>query len=147
MDLHQLPALNAVLNTLAAVWLLIGRGLIRRGRVGAHRIAMSGALVTSAIFLISYLIYHARTGSTPFRSGGWIRPVYFTILVSHTILAAVILPLILVTLTRALRKRFPAHRRLARLTWPLWMYVSVTGVAIYLLLYRLDPYLLARSGS
>jgi len=147
MELHQLPALNAVLNGLAGTWLLIGRALIRRGRVTAHRTAMTAALVTSVAFLTSYLIYHAQTGSTPFRSGGWIRPVYFTILISHTILAVVIVPLVLVTLVRALRKRFPQHRRLARVTWPLWMYVSVTGVVIYLLLYHLDPYLLARSPS
>ena len=105
---------------------------------------MTGALVTSVLFLTSYLIYHARAGSTPFQSEGWIRPVYFTILLTHTVLAVVIVPMVLITLRRALKERFEAHRKLARITWPLWMYVSVTGVLIYLMLYHLDPYLLAR---
>jgi putative membrane protein len=100
---------------------------------------MIAALTTSALFLISYLTYHYAHGSTPFAGEGWIRPVYFTILISHTILAAAIVPLVLITLVRALRERFAAHRRIARWTLPIWLYVSVTGVVVYLLLYQIYP--------
>lgn len=144
MDLHDLPALNAVLNGLCAVWLTAGYLAIRRGRRDAHRAFMIAAVITSALFLTSYLIYHAQTGSTGFQTRGWIRAVYFTVLFTHTVLAAVIVPLVLVTLSHALRGRFARHRRLARWTWPLWIYVSATGVVIYLMLYHLDPAL--RSG-
>lgn len=144
IDTHQLPALNAILNGTSGIWLIFGFVFIRRGRVAAHRACMIGAFVTSVLFLTSYIIYHSLTGSTPFQSQGWIRPVYFTILFTHTPLAVLIVPLILVTLRRAIKKRFEAHRRLARITWPLWMYVSVTGVLIYFMLYHLDPYLMTR---
>jgi uncharacterized membrane protein YozB (DUF420 family) len=136
---HQLPALNAGLNGLCAVFLVLGWINIRRGNMHVHRAFMVSALVTSLLFLTSYLTYHFQAGTTPFRSTGWIRPVYFAILVSHTIMAVVIVPLVLVTVVRALRGRFEAHRKVARVTWPLWMYVSVTGVVIYFLLYHVDP--------
>jgi len=133
----DLPALNAVLNTTSALLLLAGYRLVRSGRREAHRRVMLAALATSALFLISYLVYHAQVGSVRFTGQGPVRTVYFVILISHTVLAAAIVPLVLVTLARALRGRFDAHRRLARYTLPLWLYVSVTGVAVYLMLYRL----------
>jgi len=137
MDVRDLPALNAMLNTTAAVLLIAGYRLIRLGRRDAHRAAMTAALVVSALFLTSYLIYHAQAGSVKFQKTGWIRPVYFTILISHTILAACVAPMALVTVWRAWRGRFEKHRRLARITLPLWLYVSVTGVVVYVMLYRL----------
>jgi len=137
MDVRDLPALNAMLNTTAAVLLIAGYRLIRQGRRDAHRAAMTAALVVSAVFLASYLIYHAQVGSVKFQKTGWIRPVYFTILISHTILAAFVAPMALVTVWRAWKGRFEKHRRLARITLPLWLYVSVTGVVVYVMLYRL----------
>ncbi|HXZ31101.1 MAG TPA: DUF420 domain-containing protein [Terriglobales bacterium] len=131
------PVLDASLNGTSAVLLLIGRGLIKRGRMAAHRAVMITALVSSTLFLSSYLYYHAHVGSVHFQGQGWSRPLYFSILISHTILAAVIVPLIIITLTRALRERFDRHRVIARWTYPLWLYVSVTGVVIYLMLYKL----------
>jgi uncharacterized membrane protein YozB (DUF420 family) len=131
------PALDATLNGTSAVLLLIGRGFIKRGRMAAHRAVMITALVSSSVFLSSYLYYHAHVGSVHFQGQGWIRPVYFSILISHTILAAVIVPMIIVTLARALRERFDRHRVIARWTYPLWLYVSVTGVVIYVMLYKL----------
>jgi uncharacterized membrane protein YozB (DUF420 family) len=131
------PAINAALNGTSAVLLVTGHRLIKRGRMAAHRAVMLTALTTSALFLISYLYYHYHVGSVHFRGQGWSRPVYFTILTSHTILAAVIVPLIIITLTRALRERFDRHRMIARWTFPLWMYVSVTGVIVYFMLYHL----------
>ena len=136
-ELSSLPALNALLNGTCAVLLLVGRNLIRRKRMLAHRFVMLAALCTSAAFLASYLYYHAHVGSVHFQGHGWSRPLYFSILLSHTILAVVIVPLVLVTLSRALRARYALHRALARWTFPLWMYVSVTGVVIYLMLYKL----------
>jgi uncharacterized membrane protein YozB (DUF420 family) len=133
----DLPALNAVLNTTSALLLLAGYRLVRSGRREAHRRVMLAALATSALFLVSYLAYHAQVGSVRFTGQGPVRAVYFAILISHTVLAAAIVPLVVVTLARALRGRFDAHRRLARYTLPLWLYVSVTGVAVYLMLYRL----------
>jgi uncharacterized membrane protein YozB (DUF420 family) len=131
------PVLDAGLNGTSAVLLLVGRGLIKRGHMAAHRAVMITALVSSSLFLSSYLYYHAHVGSVHFQGQGWTRPVYFSILISHTILAAVIVPLIIITLTRALRERFDRHRVIARWTYPLWLYVSVTGVVIYLMLYKL----------
>lgn len=136
-ELSSLPALNALLNGTSAVLLLVGRNLIRRGRMQAHRLMMLAALCTSAAFLASYLYYHAHVGHVLFPGHGWSRPLYFSILLSHTILAVVIVPLVLVTLSRALRARYALHRAIARWTFPLWMYVSVTGVVIYLMLYKL----------
>ncbi|HZQ23740.1 MAG TPA: DUF420 domain-containing protein [Terriglobales bacterium] len=131
------PPLNATLNGASAVLLLTGRTLIKHGRMAAHRAVMITALATSTLFLISYLYYHAHVGSVHFEGTGWSRPVYFSILISHTILAAVIVPMVVITLSRALRERFDRHRRIARWTYPLWLYVSITGVIIYLMLYRI----------
>jgi len=143
MKLADLPALNAVLNGTSAVLLAAGYVLIRRRRIAAHRACMLLALLTSAAFLVSYLTYHYHVGSVGYRGAGWTRRVYFTILFSHTILAAAVVPLALVTAARALRGRFDRHVRIARLTLPIWFYVSVTGVVIYLMLYgagRLAPF-------
>lgn len=131
------PALNATLNATSAVLLSTGYAMIRRGRVLAHKCCMGLAFLSSTAFLVSYLLYHARVGSVAFRGQGWIRPVYFTLLASHTILAAAIVPLAVITLSRALREQFDRHKRIARWTLPLWLYVSVTGVVIYFLLYHL----------
>ncbi len=137
MDVRDLPALNALLNASSAVLLVVGYRLIRQGRREAHRKAMTAALIVSALFLASYLVYHAQVGSVRFQKTGWIRPVYFSILISHTILAACVAPMALITVWRAWKGRFDRHRRLARITLPLWLYVSVTGVLVYLMLYRL----------
>ncbi len=131
------PAINAVLNGASAVLIAIGVVLIKRRRLTAHRRVMLAAVVTSSLFLISYLWYHAHVGSVHFMAQGWARPVYFTILITHTVLAAVVVPLVLVTVVRGLRGRYDRHRASARWTYPVWLYVSVTGVAIYLMLYHL----------
>jgi uncharacterized membrane protein YozB (DUF420 family) len=135
MSVSGLPALNASLNAASAVLLSLGYLCIRRGRVLLHRTFMLAALATSALFLVSYLTYHYHAGSVPFRGTGWSRPVYFTLLISHTLLAAAVVPLALVTVTRAARGRFDRHIAIARYTLPIWMYVSVTGVVIYVALY------------
>jgi uncharacterized membrane protein YozB (DUF420 family) len=129
------PPLNAILNGTSAVLLFTGRWFISRGRMAAHRAFMIAALITSTLFLTSYLYYHAHVGSVHFHGQGWSRPIYSTILTTHTILAAAIVPLVIITLSRALRKRFDRHRVIARWTFPLWLYVSVTGVVIYFMLY------------
>lgn len=139
VSLTDLPALNAALNGISALLLASGYLCIRRQRVTAHKVCMGSAFVTSTVFLISYLTYHYHVGSVPFGGRGWIRAAYFTILISHTILAATIVPLALVTLSRALRGRFSKHVRVARWTLPLWLYVSVTGVVVYWMLYHLSP--------
>jgi uncharacterized membrane protein YozB (DUF420 family) len=131
----SLPAVNATLNAIAAVLLLCGYVMIRRRRIETHRKFMLAAFATSALFLVSYVVYHANIGSRPFTGQGPIRVVYFSILITHVILAAAVLPMALITLTHALRARFDRHRRIARWTWPIWMYVSVTGVIVYLMLY------------
>lgn len=131
------PVINATLNGTSAVLLVTAHQQIKSGRMAAHRALMLAAVVTSTLFLISYLYYHAHVGSVPFQGSGWSRPVYFSILVSHTMLAAAIVPLVIITLIRALRERFDRHRAIARWTYPLWLYVSVTGVVIYFMLYRL----------
>lgn len=136
LSVHQLPALNATLNAIAAVLLAIGYLLIRRGRRAQHRRVMIAAFVTSSLFLVSYLVYHAQVGSVRFTRHGFVRPVYFTILITHVTLAAAVLPLALVTLSRGLSSRFDRHRRIARWTLPIWLYVSVTGVLVYVLLYQ-----------
>jgi uncharacterized membrane protein YozB (DUF420 family) len=137
MTVYDLPALNASLNAMAATCLLVGYVLIRRGNREAHRNAMVAALAFSAAFLTSYLVYHYHVGSRPYMGQGVVRTVYFVILITHVILAIVIVPLVLVTVSRALSARFDQHRRIARWTWPLWMYVSVTGVDVYLMLYQM----------
>jgi uncharacterized membrane protein YozB (DUF420 family) len=135
----QLPDLNAALNSLSAVFLFAGYRYIRSKNREAHRRCMLVAFACSILFLISYLIYHYQVGSVGFKGQGWIRPVYFTILITHTILAIAVVPLALVTLVRALRERFDAHRRIARWTFPIWLYVSITGVIVYGMLYWLVP--------
>ncbi len=137
MTLRDLPALNAALNAAAAVTLLVGYGLIRRGNWRAHRAAMITALVLSSAFLTSYLIYHAQVGSVRFQGHGWVRTLYLTILATHTVLAATVPVLAIITLSRALRRRFDRHKAIARFTLPIWLYVSVTGVVVYWMLYRL----------
>ncbi|MBI3048189.1 MAG: DUF420 domain-containing protein [Acidobacteria bacterium] len=137
MEISDLPALNATLNGTAGAFLAAGYVLIRRGRIGPHKRCMLAALATSALFLISYLVYHANAGSRPFPGQGAIRLVYFGLLFTHVVLAAVILPLALTTAARGLRAQYDRHVRIARWTWPLWIYVSITGVVIYLMLYRL----------
>jgi len=134
-----LPHLNAVLNTTSALFLMAGYTFIRLGRIRAHRNCQLTALFSSTLFLSSYLTYHYFHGTTRFAGQGIARPIYFTILITHTILAVVIVPLIFVTLYRALRLDFIRHKRIARWTLPLWLYVSVTGVIVYLMLYRLYP--------
>jgi uncharacterized membrane protein YozB (DUF420 family) len=135
--ISSLPAVNATLNAIAAVLLLCGYVMIRRGRIRTHRKFMLAAFATSALFLTSYLVYHANVGSRPFTGVGAVRVVYFTILITHVVLAAAVLPLALITLTHALRERFDRHVPIARWTWPIWMYVSVTGVIVYLMLYQM----------
>ena len=130
------PVIDAALNGTSAALLLTGRWFIARKNVAAHRAMMLSALVTSSLFLASYLYYHAHVGSVHFQGAGWSRLLYFTILISHTILAATVLPLVIITLSRALRSRFPQHRAIARWTFPIWLYVSITGVIVYFMLYR-----------
>lgn len=137
MKVADLPGWNAALNTAAAALLVLGFVLIRAGRREAHRRAMLAALATSALFLVSYLVYHSQVGSVRFTGQGPMRTLYFALLLSHTVLAVAIVPLALVTLARAWRGRFDAHRRIARYTLPIWLWVSVSGVAVYVMLYRL----------
>jgi uncharacterized membrane protein YozB (DUF420 family) len=137
ISVTQLPTLNAALNTLSAVLLCAGYFFIRAKNIRAHRACMLAAFACSTLFLASYLIYHYQVGSVPYKGQGWIRPVYFAILLTHTILATAVVPLALITLARALREKFAAHRRIARWTFPIWLYVSVTGVVVYVMLYRL----------
>ncbi len=136
-DFSIFPKINASLNGCSAVLLVTGRAFIARGKMAAHRAVMLIAVTTSSLFLVSYLYYHYQVGSVHFRGTGWTRPLYFTILISHTILAATIVPLVIITLSRGLSSKFDKHRAIARWTYPLWMYVSVTGVVIYFMLYHL----------
>jgi len=136
LTVHDLPALNASLNALSGILLIAGYLLMRSGRIEQHRRFMIAAFTTSSLFLISYVVYHAQVGSVRFTRQGLVRPLYFTILITHVSLAAAVLPLAIVTLTRGLKRRFPQHRRIARWTFPLWLYVSVTGVLVYILLYQ-----------
>jgi uncharacterized membrane protein YozB (DUF420 family) len=137
MDVRDLPTVNATLNALSALSLLVGWLLIRGGRREGHRRAMLAALACSALFLVSYLVYHSQVGSVRFTGEGPLRTVYFAVLLSHTVLAVVIVPLVFLTVTRALRQRFAAHRAVARVTLPLWGWVSLSGVVVYWMLYRL----------
>ena len=145
MSIHDLPAVNASLNGLSAMFLTAGFVFIRRGNKIAHRNCMISAFVTSIIFLACYLTYHGylavvlHQGPTRFLEPQWFRPVYLVILLTHTVLAMLIVPMILITLNRARLERFELHKQIARWTWPLWMYVSVTGVVVYLLLYQIFP--------
>lgn len=137
ITISDLPTVNATLNTISAVLLTTGFFMIRRRKTVAHRNCMIAAFVVSGLFLTSYLIYHYHAGSTPFEGSGWISTIYFAVLIPHIILAALILPLALITLYFALRKQFTKHRRIARWTLPIWLYVSVTGIIVYWMLYHL----------
>jgi putative membrane protein len=145
MSIYDLPAVNASLNGVSAACLTAGFIFIRRKNKIAHRNCMVAAFCVSAVFLVCYLTYHGyrawvlHQGPTRFLNPPWFRPIYLTILITHSVLAAAIVPMILITLNRALREKFDAHQKIARWTWPLWMYVSVTGVAVYLLLYQIFP--------
>jgi len=137
MSVTDLPALNATLNAISTVLLVTGYVFIRRGQRQQHKACMIAALVMSGLFLTSYVIYHAQVGSVPFKGTGWIRTVYFAVLIPHVILAAAIVPPILITASRGLSAKYDKHRRIARWTLPLWLYVSVTGVIVYLMLYQM----------
>jgi uncharacterized membrane protein YozB (DUF420 family) len=137
MTVTDLPALNATLNATSFVLLTTGWFLIKSGRRQAHKWCMIAALTVSAAFLTSYVIYHLQAGSVPFRGTGWIRTLYFAVLIPHVILAAAIVPMILITVSRGLSNKFDKHKKIAKITLPLWLYVSVTGVIVYLMLYRL----------
>ncbi len=145
MTIHDLPAINATLNGLSAVFLALGFFFIKRGNKIAHRNCMISAFGASVVFLACYLTYHTwlavvlHQGPTRFENPPWFRPIYLAILLTHTVLAAAIVPMIIITLNRARRQRFEPHKKIARWTWPLWMYVSVTGVVIYWLLYVQFP--------
>jgi uncharacterized membrane protein YozB (DUF420 family) len=136
MTVHDLPAVNASLNALSGVLLLAGYVMVRSRRIQLHRRFMTAAFITSSLFLISYIVYHAQVGSTPFMRQGLVRPIYFTILITHVLLATAVVPLALITLSRGLKARYPQHVRIARWTLPIWLYVSVTGVLVYVLLYQ-----------
>lgn len=138
IPLSYLPGLNAALNAASALLLIAGYLFIRNKKVGAHRLCMLSAFGSSVLFLISYLTYHLQVGSVRFQGRGWMRAIYFAVLLSHTTLAVVIVPLVVVTLARALKGSFEAHRRIARRTLPLWLYVSITGVLVYWMLYHLS---------
>ncbi len=138
MSVSDLPAVNAALNATAAILLVVGYIAIKRGRISVHRACMISAFAVSTLFLISYLTYHAHVGSRRFPGTGMLRTVYLTILLTHTILAALVPPLAIVTLWRALATRFDRHVAIARWTLPIWLYVSVTGVVVYYMLYRLE---------
>ena len=138
LELSDLPTVDAALNATSAVLLTLGFIFIRRGNVRAHKACMLSAVGTSTLFLACYLTYHYFHGTTRFLGQGLVRPLYFSILISHTVFAVVIVPLVLTTLYRALRGRFELHRRIARWTLPAWLYVSVTGVVVYWMLYHLD---------
>ena len=137
IDYSTLPAVNATLNATSGIFLLTGYILIKRRQINAHRNAMLAAFASSALFLTSYLVYHYHAGSRPFPGVGAIRLVYFAILISHVLLAIAILPLAISTLTKGLRGQYVRHKRVAKWTFPLWMYVSVTGVVVYVMLYQL----------
>jgi putative membrane protein len=138
-EVGALPALNALLNGASAALLTCGWLAIRRRRIAVHRACMLSAFSVSVLFLVSYVVYHALAGSRPFTGQGWVRPVYFAVLISHVVLAAAMVPFVLTTLYRALGADFVRHVRLARITLPVWLYVSITGVVVYVILYRLFP--------
>jgi putative membrane protein len=139
VSLNDLPASNAAFNGLAGIFLAFGFYFIKRGNKTAHRNCMIAAVCSSALFLAGYLTYHFTKGVTHFCDPAWFRPIYLTLLATHTLLAAIVLPLVITTLVFAAKGRFESHKKIARWTWPIWMYVSVTGVVIYLLLYQIFP--------
>jgi uncharacterized membrane protein YozB (DUF420 family) len=136
MGVHDLPAVNATLNAISGVLLIIAYAFIRKRQIDRHRKTMIAAFVASSLFLVCYIVYHAQVGSVRFTRQGIVRPIYFTILITHVTLAAVVLPMAVVTLSRGLKARYAQHRRIARWTLPIWLYVSVTGVLVYVLLYQ-----------
>ena len=136
MSVHDLPAVNASLNAISGILLVIAYVLIRQRRIQQHRAVMLAAFTTSALFLVCYVVYHAQVGSVRFTRQGFVRPLYFTILSTHVVLAAAVLPLAIMTLSRGLKGHYDRHRRIARWTFPIWLYVSVTGVLVYVLLYQ-----------
>jgi len=136
VTVHDLPAVNASLNALSGILLACGYTLMRQRRIELHRRFMIAAFAASSLFLVCYVIYHAQVGSVPFPRQGFVRLVYFVILITHVVMAATVPPLAIITLTRGLKGRYPQHRRIARWTFPIWMYVSVTGVLVYVLLYQ-----------
>jgi putative membrane protein len=136
LSVHDLPAVNASLNAISGVLLLVAYTFIRQRKIEQHRNVMLAAFTTSSLFLVCYVIYHAQVGSVPFTRHGFVRPLYFTILITHVTLAASVPPLAIVTLSRGLKARYPQHRKIARWTFPIWLYVSVTGVLVYVLLYQ-----------
>jgi uncharacterized membrane protein YozB (DUF420 family) len=135
VSVDRLPDLNAALNATSAVLVLAGFAFVRAGRIAWHRACMLMAVAASTLFLASYLVYHFEVGSVPYQGRGPLRALYFAVLVSHTVLATAVVPLVAVTLARALRGRFESHRAIARFTLPIWVYVSLTGVVVYLMLY------------
>jgi putative membrane protein len=139
MSYHFFPTLNAILNATSAVFLVTGYIFIRRKNINVHRASMVAALITSIIFLSCYLFYHYNVGSTRFQGPDWARTLYLIVLIPHTILAAVMVPFIITVVTRAFRGQFAKHRKLARWTFPVWLYVSVTGVIVYFMLYHWFP--------
>jgi putative membrane protein len=139
MTISDLPAINACLNAISTVLLTTGYVFIKKGRQTAHIKCMVGALISSTLFLICYLTYHAFAGHTRFLNPGWFRPYYLFLLATHVFLAAAIVPLVIVTVVCAIRKKWNGHKKIARITLPLWLYVSVTGVIIYFLLYQIFP--------
>jgi uncharacterized membrane protein YozB (DUF420 family) len=136
ISVHDLPAVNATLNAISGVLLLVAYVFIRNRQIERHRRTMLAAFVASALFLVSYVVYHAQVGSVRFTRQGIVRPIYFTILITHVTLAAAVLPLAIITLSRGLKARYSQHRKIARWTFPIWLYVSVTGVLVYVLLYQ-----------
>jgi putative membrane protein len=136
MSVHDLPAVNASLNAISGVLLVVAYTLIRQRKIEQHRKVMLAAFTTSALFLVCYVVYHAQVGSVPFTRQGFVRPLYFTILITHVTLAVLVVPMAIVTLSRGLKARYPQHRKIARWTFPIWLYVSVTGVLVYVLLYQ-----------
>ena len=136
MSVHDLPAINASLNAISGVLLIVAYTLIRQRKIEQHRRVMLAAFATSALFLVCYVVYHAQVGSVRFTRQGFVRPLYFTILITHVTLAALVVPMAIVTLSRGLKARYPQHRKIARWTFPIWLYVSVTGVLVYVLLYQ-----------
>ena len=139
MTVHDLPAVNASLNAVSGILLACGYVLMRQRRIELHRRFMIAAFAASSLFLVCYVIYHAQVGSVPFPRQGFVRLIYFVILITHVVLAATVPPLAIITLTRGLKGRYPQHRRIARWTFPIWLYVSVTGVMVYWILYHLYP--------
>jgi len=136
LTVHDLPAVNATLNGISGILLVIAYALIRARRIEQHRKVMIAAFAASSLFLVCYVVYHTQVGSVRFTRQGFVRPIYFTILVTHVVLAAVVLPMAIITLSRGLKGRYAHHRRIARWTFPIWLYVSITGVLVYVLLYQ-----------